>query len=513
MASSGGPRAVAVAARRRASARASSAQRASWNARRRSPAGDRAARAGGAARAPTSRATRARARARRARTARPRAARRGSSAHENGRCRRRARPAPRRARAAVSASSTAALIARGGCSTSTPTRSPRPNGSSRRASSAPAELAGDERGQHVAGEPALGVVGDAAAQQLERDDRDRLVQREPVELGQRAARPWPRPATPAAASAGSPLPSGGRAHDRQRERAALRARRRARSRGARRRGARSRSSSRSASTRLVGRAAARCARRTSSSPRASKISAGPPISDGERARRRRRGPRSESTIRSSRSCAESARCSTAYCSLTRCENAFSVTAMNGTLVGHLEEREAALARPPRAAPRAPRRARSRCRARARRARGRRAARRTRAGASASSSRMPVVSSSSPPDSHGVGSRELGDVHPAHGASRPASPATSADVEVADQVARGGAWPCSAGRSAAAREASSSTGRRTASHLLELLRARRSAAARAGSPGRRGRRRGRSARGVNSSAREEAAQQPVRTPRR
>ncbi len=41
-------------------------------------------------------------------------------------------------------------------------------------------------------------------------------------------------------------------------------------------------------------------------------------------------PRSESTIRSRRSCAASARRSTAYCSFTSWEKAASVTAMNGT---------------------------------------------------------------------------------------------------------------------------------------------------------------------------------------
>jgi hypothetical protein len=41
-------------------------------------------------------------------------------------------------------------------------------------------------------------------------------------------------------------------------------------------------------------------------------------------------PRSESTIRCRRSWAAMDRCSSAYCSLTSRENAFSVTAMNGT---------------------------------------------------------------------------------------------------------------------------------------------------------------------------------------
>ena len=51
------------------------------------------------------------------------------------------------------------------------------------------ELSLDERGEDIAGEAALGVAGHAAAQQLERDDRHRLMQGEAVEVGQRAASP------------------------------------------------------------------------------------------------------------------------------------------------------------------------------------------------------------------------------------------------------------------------------------------------------------------------------------
>ena len=48
------------------------------------------------------------------------------------------------------------------------------------------ELAAHDGGEHVAGQPALGRVGDATAQQLERDDRHRLVEDQAVDLGQAA---------------------------------------------------------------------------------------------------------------------------------------------------------------------------------------------------------------------------------------------------------------------------------------------------------------------------------------
>ena len=90
------------------------------------------------------------------------------------------------------------------------TRSARPNGSSRRLSSGPGELALDDGGQHVAGQPALGVAGDAAAQQLERDDRHRLVERKAVEVRQRPAvldRDQPRLEDPLHAQSGPGRPS------------------------------------------------------------------------------------------------------------------------------------------------------------------------------------------------------------------------------------------------------------------------------------------------------------------
>ena len=81
------------------------------------------------------------------------------------------------------------------------------------------QLAGDHRGEHVAGEAALRVVGDAAAQQLQRDDGDGLVEHEPVELPEAAAvldRDEPRLRRRALAVAAR-----GRAHDGHGERAAV----------------------------------------------------------------------------------------------------------------------------------------------------------------------------------------------------------------------------------------------------------------------------------------------------
>ena len=49
----------------------------------------------------------------------------------------------------------------------------------------PPKLAGKQAGEHVPGQAALGVAGDPLAQQLERDDRHCLAQRQPVEVRQR----------------------------------------------------------------------------------------------------------------------------------------------------------------------------------------------------------------------------------------------------------------------------------------------------------------------------------------
>ncbi len=175
-----------------------------------------------------------------------------------------------------------------------------------------AQLAGDEAREHVAGQPALGVVGHAPPQQLERHDRDRLVEREPVELGQRAAvlgrhqprlrgRPVaghkPRPAGPAACAARAARAPGPPA------------RRRGRSRAGRRRG-RARPAPRPAPATTASGSGSPAARRASTSPRASNTIAAPPTSEASAPATPSR-PRSESTIRSSRSWAESARWSTA----------------------------------------------------------------------------------------------------------------------------------------------------------------------------------------------------------
>ena len=100
------------------------------------------------------------------------------------------------------------------------------------------------------------------------------------------------------------------------------------------------------------------------------------------------------------------------------------------VVGHLEEREVPLGGGLARARRAPGRGRSRRRRRGRRARGRPAGARRRAGPRACSRPMPVVSSSSPPDSHGVGSASSEMCTQRTGTSRFASPARTRDVEVA-----------------------------------------------------------------------------------
>ena len=73
----------------------------------------------------------------------------------------------------------------------------------------------------------------------------------------------------------------------------------------------------------------RKARETTGPPRASNTIAGPPMSV-DSAPTTASSPRSARTIRSRRSWAAMLRWSTAYCSLTRRVNAFSVSAMNGT---------------------------------------------------------------------------------------------------------------------------------------------------------------------------------------
>ena len=51
------------------------------------------------------------------------------------------------------------------------------------------DLPADDRRKDIAREPAFGVMRDPFAQQLERDDRRRLTQRQPIEVRQGARRP------------------------------------------------------------------------------------------------------------------------------------------------------------------------------------------------------------------------------------------------------------------------------------------------------------------------------------
>ena len=162
--------------------------------------------------------------------------------------------------------------------------------------------------------------------------------------------------------------------------------------------------------------------RASVSPRASKTIAVPPISPASAAVTPS-SPCSESTIRSSRSWAESARWSTAYCSLTRWENAFSVIAMNGVSYGTSKSGKpsssAASRRPGGVS------ACAKPTPRPRPARSWPASRSTKARCAAGSVRfIPVVSSSSPPDSQGVGSASSEMWTQRTARSSPSSPATS-----------------------------------------------------------------------------------------
>ena len=172
----------------------------------------------------------------------------------------------------------------------------------------------------------------------------------------------------------------------------------------------------------------------SSSPRPSNTSAGPPIS-ADSAPATPSSPCSESTIRSSRSWAASARRSTAYCSLTRCVNAFSVSAMNGSSYGTSNSAKSCFAaastsasgivscaKPvPRPSPASPwpasRATYARC-------------------VSGSVSAMPVVSSSSPPDRNGVGSSSSEMCTQRTARVEPLATGGEAHVEVGEEVAEG-----------------------------------------------------------------------------
>ena len=178
--------------------------------------------------------------------------------------------------------------------------------------------AAERPGEDVAGEPALGLAGDPAAHQLQRDDRDRLLQDQPLEVAEAA-----RVADD---------------HHPGLRRPAARRDHRVGQRPAGDRGVRGHE----------GVAVAGVAERLLADRRRSRR---PRAGGGSRARRgARRGrrgsptvpptaeaivaaissrPRSSRTSRSSRRCTAMPRCSTSYCSLTSRAKAFSVIAMNG----------------------------------------------------------------------------------------------------------------------------------------------------------------------------------------
>src|SRR3954466_8949628 len=186
--------------------------------------------------------------------------------------------------------------------------------------------------------------------------------------------------------------------------------------------ARSRSSAPSAAT-TSSSSSRRNVRTARVSPRPSKTSAVPPTRFASAPTIASR-PRSESTIRWRRSCAAIERCSSAYCSLTSRVNACSVRAMNGSSYGtsnsgkprSLAASTSALGTVscvnpvPIPTPASPWSARVAMNSR------------WHFGVSSAS---PVVSSSSPPDSHGVGSRSSEMWTQRTGTSRFASPASTA----------------------------------------------------------------------------------------
>ena len=262
----------------------------------------------------------ARAAARRARTALRRpapAAARTRSARTAPRAR---RPPPRARRWRAPPRPPRATAARARAPARPPARAGRraPGGARDR----PGEVAGHQRAHHVARQPALGVVDHAPAQQLQRDDRDRLVQRQAVELVQRpvgAGGDQPRLGQRRLAAGGVRAPRHRKRQRARREPARGRTRAahpRGRARAARR-PAPPPAPRRGAPAVLPGRRRSAPARRSAPPARSATPSS----------------PRSDRTTRSSRSCADSARRSTAYCSLTRCEKAFSVIAMNGSSYG------------------------------------------------------------------------------------------------------------------------------------------------------------------------------------
>ena len=156
----------------------------------------------------------------------------------------------------------------------------------------------------------------------------------------------------------------------------------------------------------------------------------PPVAAAS-ARTTSSSPRSSSTSRSSRLWIAMPRWSTSYCSFTSRVNAFSVSAMNGSSYGTSNTGKLELRRPRPPAPAGsvswskpvpkPRPARwcpassrtnSRCR-------------------SSVSSWMPVVSRSSPPDSHGVGSGSSEMCTQRTGASAPSAPGRELEPHLRD----------------------------------------------------------------------------------
>ena len=265
------------------------------------------------------------------------------------------------------------------------------------------EVAADDRGQHVPGQPALGVAGHPPAQQLQRDDRHRLVQRQAVEVRQRAAvldRHQPR--------LGDPL-RGGRTRCRGRRRrrpAAPGHGRPARRAGA---GTRAPRAAAAALTSSVPRAIDRLGLdRAAEGALHERLAAGVEHEDGGADQGRQRpGQRLEPAlgehdpleplVGGDRPAQDR------VLLVDQLREGGLGDGDERHLVGDLEHRELALGGRLRPAPAAPARGRTRPRSRARRAGGRPAGRRTRAAGSAVLSSIPVVSSSSPPDSHGVGS--------------------------------------------------------------------------------------------------------------
>ena len=351
-----------------------------------------------------------------------------------------------------------------------------------------AEVAAERLGEDVAGEPALGLADRALAHQLERDDHRRLPREQPLEIADLAAAPGERRASD---------PRGPRRRSAPGRRAPPGERSLRRRRTARRREQRERSAT--ASPRSADAAAFEIPRsggwRVSSRPWSSSSSAAPPT-DSAIAWITSARPRSARTSRSS--CAWTSIAALEHVELLVDEPLERLLGDRDErhLVGDLEDAEARSPRPPRPAPPAPRRGRSRCRSRARRASrsaeqpdelallGARVVR-----------LIPVVSSSSPPESHGVGS--------------------SSSEMWTQRISRSAAPASPAAARARARRGVSATvstlGLGRLSWLWHLLpgllehrsqdpersprtaRCRRSAAARAGSRGRRDRRRGRSAR--------------------